>query len=356
MDIGITGLPLVGKTTLFNALTGRSAQTGAYASKDAHRGSVEVPEPRLDALAQIFDPEKITPAVVNYTDVAGVTKGGASDSRASQLAVLRGVDALVHVVRGFESDVVPVPDEGLDPIRDVEDFDLELILADLEIAERRLDRLKKDLRGGDPEAEIEASILEKCRQSLTADEPIRSLEISDDERLKLRGFQFLTDKPVVVAINVGEDQAGQQVTGQWAELAKKPNTQVITICAELEMELAQLDENDRAVFQEDLGIEELALGTLIRKSYELLDLVDFFTAGPQEVRAWTLRKGSTALDAAGSIHSDLERGFIRAETVAFDELVECESFAGARDKGVLRLEGRAYVVKDGDVLTIRFNV
>jgi hypothetical protein len=359
MELGITGLPQTGKTTLFNALTGEHAETGGYSTgKESHIAVVKVPDERLDVLTGMFHPKKTVPADVRYVDVAGIVKGVGKDSRAGMLSALRSVDALLHVVRAFDSDAVPEPDGGVDPIRDAGDFDLELILADMDVVDRRLERLAKDLRVGKKEGERENELLLKCRDALDAEQPLRELELPPEEEKLLRGFQFLTRKPIVVVVNVGEKQLGESgyLASEVQRLAKRPNTEVVVLCAEVEMEVSRLDAADQPIFLEELHIVEPAVRRLIRVSYQLLSLLSFFTVGPDEVRAWTIHRGALAPEAAGVIHSDLERGFIRAEVIAYDDLISSGSIAHGRDKGVLRLEGKTYPVKDGDILNIRFSV
>jgi len=359
MELGITGLPLTGKTTLFNALTGESVVTGSYsAGQDAHRAVVKVPDARLDVLTRMFMPRRTVPADVRYVDVAGIVKGGTSASRASLLSALRTVDALIHVVRAFRSETVAEPEGGIDPARDIADFDLELALSDLETVERRLERLEKEVRSGRHEGEREVAVLRRCHEALGAETPLRSLDFTPEEARLIRGFQFLTLKPMILVVNVGEGQRDEadRIAAELAPFAKRPHVELAILCAELEMEIAQLDEADQPAFLADLGIDEPALHRLIRLSYHLLDLVSFFTVGSDEVRAWTLTRGETALDAAGTIHTDLARGFIRAEVTSYEDLTGRGSLAAAREHGLLRLEGKGYVVQDGDVITIRFNI
>jgi len=359
MELGITGLPLTGKTTLFNALTGEQRATGGFSSdKPSHLAVVKVPDERLDVLTAMFRPKKTVPADVKYVDVAGIVKGSAKDSRSGVLNALRTVDALIHVVRAFESDSVPAPEGGINPVRDVGDLDLEMVLADLEVAERRLDRLEKELKAGRKEGEREWALLRSCRDALESEMPLRELNLTDEEEKLLRGFQFLTRKPIVVVVNVGEDQLGNESyrSTELASLATRAKTELIVLCAEAEMQISRLDAADQPAFLEALGISEPAVRRLVKVSYRLLDLISFFTVGPDEVRAWTVRSGALAPEAAGVIHTDLERGFIRAEVITYDDLVECGSLPHAREKGLLRLEGKAYEVRDGDILNIRFSV
>ena len=358
MELGITGLPQSGKTTIFNALTGGTVATGGY-SQEEHRGVVKVPDPRLTRLGEMFEPKKVTPVDVQYVDVAGLVRGGAKDVQAQLFSALRTVDALLLVVRDFTSDTVPEPDGGIDPERDCADFELEIMLADLEIAERRIERLQKEVKAGRTEGKAELDALVKCQEALTAEKPLREVDFSKEEEKSIRGYRFLSAKPIIVVINIGEDMLGDvaALEEKYAALADKPNVELSVLCGEIEMEISQLDAEDQEVFLADLGISEPALTRLIRESFRLLDLITFFTAGgDDEARAWAIRKGTFAQQAAGEIHSDLERGFIRAETIRFEDLSECGSFTAAKEKGLLRLEGKEYVVQDGDVLTIRFSV
>jgi ribosome-binding ATPase len=359
MDLGITGLPLTGKTTLFNALTGETAETGGWSSsKDANLSVVKVPDPRIDILSAMYEPKKTTNATIQYADVAGLEKGDATGSRAQFLAQLRAVDALIHVVRAFESSTVPEHDGGVDILRDIEDFELELMLADLEVIERRVDRLAREVKSGRTEGAAELSVLEVCQKALSENVPLRAAGLEAEGRRQVRGFQFLTLKPMIIAINTGEDQIGPELLSEddLAQITGVPDTAVVFLCAEIEMEISQLDDEDQAPFLEELGVSEPALVRLIQVSYGLLDVISFFTVGEDEVRAWTVRRGALAPEAAGAIHTDLERGFIRAEVVTYDDLVRTGSIAAARDEGVFRVEGKNYTVQDGDILNIRFNV
>ena len=359
MELGITGLPLTGKTTLFNALTGESVETGGFSSgQDTHLAAVKVPDARLDHLRDMYQPKKCTPARVHCVDVAGLAKGGKEGSRASLLSALRTVDALIHVVRAFESDTVPVPEGGINPASDIEDFNLELALSDLETVERRIERLQKEAKTGKSAGEHELEVMQRCHAALSAGTPLRVLEFSDEEALLIKGYQFLTLKPTIIVVNIGEDHIGHEdrIKAELAEFERLPQTELIVLSAEIEMEIAQLDEEDQPAFLEELGIEEMAVKRLVRTSYHLLDLISFFTVTGDEVRAWTLCRGASAVVAAGEIHSDLARGFIRAETIAYADLAAAGSMSAAKEQGLTRLEGKTYVVQDGEVLTIRFSV
>ncbi len=362
MKIGIVGLPYVGKTSVFNALTQSEAETGTYITKKGlNISSVKVPDERLESLASIFHPKKVTPTSIDYVDVAGVSKGDAAKEglEARLIAELREVDALAHVVRAFEEDSVPHVDGRVDAKRDIETIDIELTVADLQIIDKRLDRLNKELRAQKvPVLEHERAVLERCKEALEAGIALREIDFLPEDEKAIRGYGFLTQKPLLLILNIGEDQLNraEEIRTAFAEYAQKPQVEIITLSARLEMEIAQLDSEDAAVFLAEMGLNESALTRVIHVSYRLLRLITFFTVVSSELRAWTLKQGMTALDAAEAIHTDMALGFIRAETIHWAGLVECDSLAKAREKGLLRLEGKDYVVQDGDVLTIRFNV
>lgn len=362
----IVGLPSSGKTTTFNALTRAAATTGAYTSAEdePNLATVKVPDGRLDVLAGMFKPKKIVPADVQYLDVAGLTKGmGEQGLGGKLLGHLQQAQALVHVARAFDAGATPHADGSVDPLRDIETLNLELAFSDLGIIEKRLERIKNTIgktRGAERELnEREAVLLARLREELEAGRPLRAAELSADEAKLLRGFGFLTAKPQLILLNVGEEQVGEE-TARLVAAAKErfggPFVEVAALAAKIEMELGQLEPADAQEFMADLGITESGLDRVIAHSYDLLGLISFLTAGPDECRAWTVPRGSTAVDAAGAIHSDLARGFIRAEVVAFDDLVAAGSLPEARKRGVLRAEGRTYVVNDGDVLEVLFNV
>jgi ribosome-binding ATPase len=362
----IVGLPSSGKTTVFNALTRAEAATGTYtaAEDQPNVAMVKVPDPRLDVLTEMFKPKKTVPADVQYVDVAGLSKGmGQQGLSGKLLGHLAQGQALVHVVRAFEESAVPHPEDTVDPLRDVETLNLELTFSDLGIIEKRLERIKNTIgktRGPEREAnEREAALLERLRAELEAGRPIRAVELGEEEEKALRGFGFLTAKPLLILLNLGEGQLGEEGERLVAAARERfggPRIEVAALAGKIEMELAQLEPADAAEFMADLEIAESGLDRVIRLSYGLLGLISFLTAGPDECRAWTIPRGSTAVDAAGAIHSDLARGFIRAEVVAYDDLVAAGSLAEGRKRGVLRSEGRTYVVKDGDVIEILFNV
>ena len=366
MQIAIVGLTGAGKTTVFNTLTGGHAETGGYGGLTLHVGMVKVPDVRLERLAEIFKPKKIVQADVTYADLPAPPTSvegrvGAEELPAEHLARLRDSDALLHVVRAFENPARPHPDGSLDPVRDIERLDLEFTISDLATVERRLERLISSGRHGTPaerEAnEREEAILKRLNEALGAGRPIRDVDLEPEEERMLRGFGFLTQKPVLVLLNVGEGDIAREpaLVADAAARYEHRRTLVDALSAKIEMELGELEPDEAAVFMEELGLPESSLGRVIRLSYQLLGLISFLTAGPDEVRAWPIPEGATAVDAAGVIHSDLARGFIRAETVAYEDLLELGSTAEARRHGKLRSEGRTYAVRDGDVLEILFS-
>jgi GTP-binding protein YchF len=362
MQLGIVGLPQSGKTTVFNALTGGEAPvaTGSGYGQETHVAVVKVPDARLDTLTEMFRPRKTTPAEVQYTDFPGVGFGSKDRSEAAWVGQLRTVDALVQVVRAFGAE--SVPHEGpIDPAGDAGAVQLETIVSDLAIVERRLQRLDTDLRrtraGERAPLEAEMALLQRFQGELEAGRPLRDLELSEEEARSIRGYQFLSLKPLLLVLNLGEEQLGDaaDLEAALAGAFAHRSTAVASLCGKLEMELAQLDPEDARSFMEDLGIVELAAGRIIRASYDLTGLISFLTTGEDEVRAWPIPRGTRAPQAAGAIHTDLEKGFIRAEVVAYDDLVAAGNLAEARRRGHLRQEGRNYVVQDGAVLNILFS-
>lgn len=362
MQVGIVGLPVSGKTTLFSTLTGVDVD-GLHEGKkvEVHRGMVKVPDSRLDQLTEIFQPEKKVPAVIEYLEVGGMEKEPSKthgfDSQFLQ--VLKNTDLLCLIIRAFENEYHPHPDGSVDALRDLQAVETEFLLSDLAIVENRIGRLEKQVMKTKDEAEIrELELMKRCLPWLESEKPLRDLDLSDEERLRMRGFQFLSAKPLVVVINVNENDISRErdILAKFTEYQSKPNVSVISLCAKIEQELSQLESEDAQIFLADLNIQEPALNKLIRTSYELLGLISFFTYGEDECRAWTIRKGTNAQKAAGAIHTDLEKGFIRAEVVHYDQFIEHKSIAKCRDLGILRLEGKNYVVQDGDLMTIRFNV
>jgi len=366
MQIAIVGLAGSGKTTVFNTLTRGHAETGGFGGMELHVGVVKVPDQRLDRLAAIFKPKKIVQADVTYVDLPAPpasTEGhvGTEDLPAEHLARLRDSDALLHVVRAFEDPSNPHPEGSVDPARDLERLDVEFILADLALVERRLERLKTTGRHGTPAEresnEREEVVLARLDAALQAGSPIRDVPLEPDEEKAIRGFRFLTQKPVLVLLNVGEGDLGGAPARVAAIAAAydHQNALIDALSAKIEMELGELEPEEAAVFMEELGIAESGLDRVIALSYRLLGLISFLTAGPDEVRAWPIRDGSSAVDAAGAIHTDLARGFIRAETVGYDDLLVLGSLAEAKKQGKLRSEGKTYRVRDGDVVEILFS-
>lgn len=361
MQIGIMGLPGAGKTTVFNALARAKVQVASYSApgSEPHKAVVKVPDPRLEALAALFQPEKITPAEVQYLDVAGLTRGIGKEGGGATLAHLRNADALLHVVRAFNSIAAGPPD----PVGDVEAVELELALADLEVLGRRLERLEREsrlARGTEVERQLrerELALLGELQRALEGGRPLRDLAIAEEDLKLLRGYALLTLKPMLVLLNL-PDEGGDAEALEARVRARLPwqNTMVASLRGRIEMELADLSLEDAAEFMADMGITELGLVRVIQLSYRLMDLISFFTVGEDEVRAWTIRRGTTAVEAAGVIHSDIQRGFIRAEIVPAAELLRLGSLAEARRQGVLRQEGKTYVMADGDVAHFLFNV
>ena len=366
MEISIIGLPKSGKTTVFNALTKAKAQTAAYASTTLapNIGVCKVPEPRLQSLRKIFQPKKITPSEVKYVDIAGANKGfGKGEGIGGQfLNYLSNADALLQVVRLFEDENVPHIDNSIDPKRDISTMDLELIFSDLAIIERRLERLEVSLKSAEPsERDLslkEKALLQKVKSGLNKDIPTWQQGLTTEEMRNLSNYQFLTAKPMLVVINIGEDQLTQAYSIEAELRSVYPHRQfeVAALCGEFEMELAELSNGEAEEFRTAMGLTEPALDRIIRLSYQLLGLTSFFTTVSAELKAWTVPNGATALKASGKIHSDIERGFIRAEVVSFDNLDRCGSLAEARRQGLLRLEGKSYIVQDGDVITFLFNI
>ena len=364
MKLGIVGLPNVGKSTLFNAITNAGAQSANYpfCTIEPNIGMVAVPDKRLDRLAEMYEPDKFTPATIEFVDIAGLVKGASKGEGLGNqfLSNIREVDAIVHVVRCFENDDIVHVEGSIDPARDIETIDLELILSDLEVLERRIDRTRKSLKA-DKAFQVELDFFLRVKEALEAGSSARSVECDEDEAALLASVSLLTNKPIIFAANLSEDdyKAGVennrflQVVREYAE---KEHAAVLPICAEIEAEIASLEPDEKGLFLADLGLNESGLDRLITACYDLLGLMSFLTAGKQEVRAWTIKKGTKAPQAAGKIHTDFERGFIRAEVIGFDELMDCGSMVAAKEKGLVRSEGKEYVMQDGDIVLFRFNV
>jgi len=355
MQTAIIGLPMVGKTSLFTMLTGAD-EPGRPGSAEVRPGVARVPDERLDALAEVFQPPKVTHATMDYLDFPSITKEALREPK--YLSGLRPVDALAHVVRVFESDVVPHEKGSVDPVRDIEDVEAELILSDLIVVEKRLERLAKDrLKIKDPELDREFNLLSRAKELLEDNTPLRAMDLDPPEDKRLRGFGFLSRKPMLLVLNLGEDQAPHlhevEREFQQRHATDRPRTHVTAICGKIEAELAQLPADEVQEFITSYGLPESGLKRVIQAGYALLGVISFLTAGETEVRAWTLPLSSTAPQAAGVIHTDFEKKFIRAEVIDWQTLVDLNGYAGAREKGVLRLEGKGYVVQDGDVLVIR---
>ena len=365
MKLGIVGLPNVGKSTLFNAITNAGAQSANYpfCTIEPNVGMVAVPDERLDVLAKMYDPDKYTPAVIEFVDIAGLVRGASKGEGLGNkfLSHIREVDAIVHVVRCFEDNEIIHVDGEIGPRRDIETINLELIFSDIDIVDRKIDRALKAGKGGDKTLAAQADVLGRLKAHLEEGKSARSFVCDAEERAALEDMPLLSDKPVIYAANMSEaDFTGgieqNRFYHEVEEIAAAEHAEVLPICARIEEEIADMSAEDKLLFLEEMGLHESGLDRLIKKSYALLGLISYLTAGKQEVRAWTITRGTKAPQAAGKIHSDFEKGFIRAEVVAYYDLIACGSMAAAKEKGLVRSEGKEYVMQDGDVVLFRFNV
>ncbi len=363
MKLGIVGLPNVGKSTLFNSITKAGAECANYpfCTIEPNVGVVPVPDERLDALAKMYNPEKVTHAVIEFVDIAGLVKGASKGEGLGNkfLSHIRETDAICEVVRCFNDSNIVHVDGSIDPVRDIETINLELIFADIETVNKRLDKARKNLKASKSYQE-EVDLLERIKESLENGISARALEFNEDEQKLVKDMFLLTTKPILYIANISEEQIenaeNDEMVLKVKEYAAKENAEVIPLCVKIEEELSGLDDNDKREMLEAMGLEESGLDKVIKKSYDLLGLMSFLTAGEPEVRAWTIKKGTKAPQAAGKIHSDIERGFIKAEVISFNDLMECGSMVTAKEKGLVRQEGKEYVMQDGDIVLFKFNV